>query len=40
MRNIVAHNYGEIKPEVLWNTAVERIIELKVACEDIISKMS
>jgi uncharacterized protein with HEPN domain len=40
MRNIVAHNYGEIKPEVLWNTAVERIPELQAACEEIIRRIS
>ncbi|MDR1588932.1 MAG: DUF86 domain-containing protein [Oscillospiraceae bacterium] len=40
MRNIVAHNYGEIKPEILWNTAVERIPELCTACTEIIQNLS
>lgn len=33
MRNIAAHNYGEIDVEILWETAVEDIPELKKYCE-------
>ena len=33
MRNIAAHNYGEIDIEILWETAVGDIPELKAYCE-------
>jgi uncharacterized protein with HEPN domain len=36
----VAHNYGEVKPETLWNTAVERIPELAAACSQLTEKLS
>jgi uncharacterized protein with HEPN domain len=40
MRNIVAHNYGEIKLETLWNTSVERTPELSISCTRLISKFT
>ena len=37
MRNIAAHNYGELDVEVLWETVTSDIPELKAYCEDIIA---
>lgn len=37
MRNIAAHNYGELDIEVLWETVTNDIPELKAYCEDIIA---
>ncbi len=36
MRNIAAHNYGEIDIEMLWETATEDIPELKNYCESFL----
>lgn len=36
MRNIAAHNYGEIDIEILWETATGDISELKSYCEKCI----
>ena len=33
MRNIVAHRYGTVNKEMLWNTVHEDIIELKDFCK-------
>ena len=33
MRNIAAHNYGEIDIDILWETVVSDIPELKNFCE-------
>lgn len=33
MRNIAAHNYGEIDIEILWETATADIPDLKAYCE-------
>ena len=33
MRNIAAHNYGEIDIDILWETATGDIIHLKEFCE-------
>ena len=32
MRNIAAHNYGEIDTDILWETAIYDIPELKEFC--------
>ncbi|WP_249311361.1 HepT-like ribonuclease domain-containing protein [Congzhengia minquanensis] len=37
MRNIAAHNYGELDAEVLWETVSNDISELKIYCEAIIA---
>jgi uncharacterized protein with HEPN domain len=38
MRNIVAHAYGDLDPEITWNTLVESIPELKSYCLNIVDK--
>lgn len=35
-RNIVAHEYGKIDIETVWETATTDIIELKIFCINII----
>ena len=37
MRNIAAHNYGEIDIDILWETAISDIPNLKEYCERIIN---
>lgn len=37
MRNIAAHNYGEIDIDILWETAIGDIPNLKEYCEKIIN---
>lgn len=37
MRNIAAHNYGEIDVDILWETAIDDIPCLKKYCERIIN---
>ncbi len=32
MRNIAAHNYGEIDIDILWETSTEDIVQLKNFC--------
>ena len=36
MRNIVAHNYGEIDIDILWETATGDIPDLKEYCQKFI----
>ena len=36
MRNIAAHNYGEIDIDILWETATGDIVELKNFCKQFI----
>lgn len=36
MRNIAAHNYGEIDLEILWETATVDVLALKRYCRQII----
>lgn len=36
MRNIAAHNYGEIDTDILWETAIYDVPSLKVYCSDIL----
>lgn len=36
MRNIAAHNYGEIDIDILWETATGDIVELKKFCKQFI----
>jgi uncharacterized protein with HEPN domain len=36
MRNIAAHNYGEIDLEVLWETIINDVPDLKEYCQKII----
>ena len=38
MRNIVAHKYGTVNIEMLWNTAHEDIIELAQFCKNVLQK--
>ncbi len=40
LRNIVAHQYGQIDVEVLWNTSTKKTQELKNYCVSIIEKHS
>lgn len=37
LRNIVAHEYGNIKPEIVWNTIQDKIPELLSFCKSLIS---
>ena len=37
MRNIAAHNYGEIDTDILWETAIYDIPELKKFCSEKLS---
>ena len=36
MRNVIAHHYGKIDYEILWNAAVVDIPALKTFCEALI----
>lgn len=36
MRNRIVHGYDTVDYEVIWNTAKESILELKLYCEEII----
>lgn len=38
MRNIAAHNYGEMDIEVLWETVTTDIPELREYCKSILDK--
>ena len=38
MRNVVAHEYGSIDAEIVWETATESISEIKKFCQDILEK--
>ena len=38
MRNIVAHSYGTVDPEVTWEILTEDIPKLKAYCHQIISE--
>ena len=38
MRNRAAHAYGSMDIEFLWNTAINRVPELKSYCESIIAE--
>jgi len=40
MRDWVAHGYGTIDLEKVWNTATEDIMPLKEYCEHIISELN
>ena len=33
MQNIIVHNYGEVRLDVVWNTATDDIPSLKAFCE-------
>lgn len=37
MRNVVAHEYGNIDTEIVWETATENILEIEKFCHDILS---
>lgn len=34
MRNFVAHEYGSIDFDIVWYTATNSIVDLKIFCED------
>ena len=38
MRNFVAHEYGSIDFDIVWYTATNSIVDLKVFCEDFLSE--
>lgn len=38
MRNIIAHEYGEIDKEVIWNTLTENIPVLLTFCRETLAK--
>ena len=38
MRNIAAHNYGEMDYDILWETAISDIPSLRDYCNGFISK--
>lgn len=37
MRNIVAHSYGTVDPEITWEIITDEIPQLKAYCEHIIA---
>ena len=37
MRNIVAHSYGTVDPEITWEIITDEIPQLKAYCEQIIA---
>ena len=39
LRNIIVHDYGEIRLSVIWNIAVNDIPELKAFCEGYLSEL-
>lgn len=38
MRNVVAHEYGNIEDEIVWETATENILEIEQFCQDILDQ--
>ncbi|MCD8132116.1 MAG: DUF86 domain-containing protein [Lachnospiraceae bacterium] len=40
LRNIVAHNYGKIDKEILWETLTQDIPELQGYCSSILTPMA
>lgn len=40
MRNIVAHNYGSIDAEILWETIENDVPQLKAYCLDILQTLN
>lgn len=38
MRNVVAHEYGSIDTQIVWETATDNILEIKQFCEIILKK--
>lgn len=38
LRNVVAHNYGKIEKEILWDTLLTDIPKLKNYCESIMKQ--
>lgn len=38
MRNIVAHSYGTVDPEITWEIIADEIPALKAYCEQIVSE--
>lgn len=39
MRNIVAHRYGTVDKEMLWNTVHEDVPELKGFCKTVLGEI-
>lgn len=37
MRNLVAHNYGSMSMDIVWETAVSDIPVLKSFCDDVLN---
>ena len=37
MRNVVAHEYGNIDTEIVWETATENISQIKTFCREILN---
>ena len=38
MRNRIVHNYGEIKLEIVWDTAINDIPKLRELCEKLLDE--
>ncbi len=38
MRNVVAHEYGHIDVETVWETAENGTVELKVFCQEVLGE--
>lgn len=36
MRNVVAHEYGSIDADIMWETATENLTQIKEFCEQIM----
>ena len=39
MRNIAAHNYGEIDMDILWEVASDEVLKLKEYCKEILKSI-
>jgi len=39
LRNVVAHNYGKIDKEILWETILNDIPQLQKYCEEIVKQL-
>jgi len=39
MRNIAAHNYGEIDTDILWETAIGDIPSLRSYCQNLVNNI-
>ena len=38
MRHVIVHGYAKVSPEILWDTAVNDVPQLKVQIEEFLSE--